>query len=57
MNMNLRKIYAYIHATNQRARRAFKNAWLEVAGILKEYQCIERQFINVYMLEKSHDTH
>ena len=55
--MKLHKIYAYIPATNPRPRRAFKNAGFEVGGILKEYQCIERQFTNVYMLGKLHDTH
>ena len=55
--MKLHKIYAYIPATNPMARRAFKNAGFEVAGTLKEDQCIERQFANVYMLGNLHDTH
>jgi RimJ/RimL family protein N-acetyltransferase len=56
-NMNLHKIYAYVHATNPRARRAFEKAGFEVEGILKEDRCIEGQFTNVYLLGKLHDAH
>ena len=54
-NMNLHKIYAYVHATNPRARRAFEKAGFEIEGILKEDRWIEGQFINVYLLGRLHD--
>jgi RimJ/RimL family protein N-acetyltransferase len=56
-NMKLHKIYAYVHATNPRARRAFEKAGFEVEGILKDDRCIEGRFTNVYLLGKLHDTH
>ena len=56
-NMNLNKVFAYIHATNQRARRAFEKAGFEVEGILKEDRCIEGQFTDVYLLGKLHGAH
>ena len=56
-DMKLHKIYAYVHATNPRARRAFEKAGFEVEGVLKDDRCIEGQFTNVYLLGKLHDAH
>lgn len=55
--MKLHKIYAYVHASNLRARRAFEKAGFEVEGTLKEDRRIEGQFTDVYLLGKLHDAH
>lgn len=53
--MKLHKIYAYVHATNSRARRAFEKAGFQAEGLLKEDRRIERQFVDVYLLGKLSD--
>ena len=50
--MKLHRIYAYVHATNSRARRAFEKAGFKIEGLLRDDRRVGRQFINVCLLGK-----
>jgi UDP-4-amino-4,6-dideoxy-N-acetyl-beta-L-altrosamine N-acetyltransferase len=51
-NLGLHKVYAYVLATNPRARRAFEKAGFTLEGTLKEDRHVDGGFTDVYLLGK-----
>lgn len=50
--LNLHKIYAYVLAINERARRAFEKAGFTVEGTLRQDRWAEGAYVDVYLLGK-----
>jgi RimJ/RimL family protein N-acetyltransferase len=50
--LNLHKIYAYVLATNPRARRSFEKAGFVVEGVLRADRWAEDRYVDVFLLAK-----
>jgi RimJ/RimL family protein N-acetyltransferase len=48
--MNVHRLYAYVFATNPRARRAFEKAGFRVEGVLRDDRWIGDRWVDVYAL-------
>lgn len=50
--LGLRRLYAYVFATNPRAKRAFEKAGFTAEGLLRQDRLIAEQYVDVYLLAR-----
>jgi len=50
--LRLRRLYAYVFATNPRAKRVFEKAGFTVEGVLRKDRWIADEFVDVYVLAR-----
>jgi RimJ/RimL family protein N-acetyltransferase len=48
--LNLRRLFAYVLATNPRARRAFEKAGYELEGVLRQDRWVGDRYADVFLL-------
>lgn len=50
--LNLHKVYAYVLATNERARKSFEKAGFVVEGVLKSDRWVDDRYVDLYLLAR-----